>query len=205
MAKEQKLFEVFEIPIKSVTPLLMHKVSKRTLDKIEERQKGAGGTTKKRELRDPFREAWESAYHATQEQEDTIGHKEGNVYLFPIMAFKRACIEVAKDMKATKKFSGEFVKRNMQFYGDHDINFAKIKSDPPIVQRDYVKLGGATKVIDLRYRMRFDNWSAKIKIKVIKGVVSQDEIMEIINAAGQNVGIGDWRVNKCGVYGSFEI
>ncbi len=204
MAKEQSKFEVFEIPIKGVTPLLMHKVSKRTLDEMEKKQMGLN-TTKKRELKDPQREAWESAYHATEEQESVIGHKDGNVYLFPIMAFKRACIEVAKDMKATKKISGEFIKRNMQFTGSHSIDFVEIKSDIPVIQRDYVKLGGATKVIDLRYRMRFDNWAASFEIRVIRGTMSIEEVVEIVNAAGKNVGIGDWRLNKCGVYGSFVI
>jgi hypothetical protein len=58
---------------------------------------------------------------------------------------------------------------------------------------------------DLRYRPQFDDWSVKITAQVDADILSADILANLVKRAGFGVGIGEWRPEKGGDFGRFEI
>jgi hypothetical protein len=83
----------------------------------------------------------------------------------------------------------------------HDL--VRIAGSEPEMREDPVRLNGVT--ADLRYRGQFWPWHVKLTIAYNKGVLSLDEIVNLINIAGFAVGIGEWRPEKNGQNGSFRV
>jgi hypothetical protein len=68
---------------------------------------------------------------------------------------------------------------------------------------DNVRLGGKT--ADLRYRPYFSGWSILLKITHNANVITQEQVVNLLNLAGFSVGIGDWRPEKDGNAGRFHV
>ena len=58
---------------------------------------------------------------------------------------------------------------------------------------------GAVRVI--RTRPRFDDWSATIVVKYLPTLLNPGEIRGFLVAAGEQIGIGDWRPR----FGRFQV
>ena len=85
-----------------------------------------------------------------------------------------------------------------------DDQMIEIKSDPPIMREDMVKLLGQT--ADIRYRGEFRNWSADLTISFNEnGQYTLEQIINIINAGGYVCGVGEWRPERDGQFGMFHI
>ena len=76
----------------------------------------------------------------------------------------------------------------------------------PVMREDMVKVGGMTKVADIRYRGEFRNWWADLVITYIKGgKFSAEQIVNYINAGGMCCGVGEWRMERKGQFGLFHV
>jgi hypothetical protein len=58
---------------------------------------------------------------------------------------------------------------------------------------------------DLRYRPEFRDWAVRITMTFDSEMLRVDDIMSLVNRAGFGAGIGEWRPEKGGDYGRFEI
>jgi hypothetical protein len=58
---------------------------------------------------------------------------------------------------------------------------------------------------DIRYRGQVVSWDATLNITYNAAVVSFDYIVNMLNAAGFGVGVGDWRPERDGIFGRFEV
>ena len=63
----------------------------------------------------------------------------------------------------------------------------------------------ATKGRIMRHRPRFDQWGAKFEISVDDELLSLDMAHRLLNEAGQSIGIGDFRPEKRGPFGTFRV
>ena len=63
----------------------------------------------------------------------------------------------------------------------------------------------ATKGRIMRHRPRFDSWSAKFALVVNEDLLSLDMAHQLLNEAGQSIGIGDFRPEKRGPFGCFLV
>jgi hypothetical protein len=63
----------------------------------------------------------------------------------------------------------------------------------------------ATKGRIMRHRPRFDEWGAKFNLLLNDDVLSLDMAHQLLNEAGQNIGIGDFRPEKRGPFGTFRV
>ena len=69
-----------------------------------------------------------------------------------------------------------------------------------------VKIGGMTKVADLRYRPAFVNWKIRLKISLTNvGTFDMQSIVNAINLGGFMNGIGEWRMERDGEFGAFHV
>ena len=201
-----------EVTIQGDTPLIMHAWSEKAKRMMLETQQGKA-KGKKKEFKNPVDDFIQSMYWLT-EKPDTDGLSEeeceqafdkaiknGAKFGFPITAFKQAAISAAYRMGWSKdKMSLRGVFFIETDYGD----MVEIKSDVPQMREDMVKVGmGAA---DIRYRGQFNNWSTTFRLKYnINGQYSLENILNIINAGGVFCGVGEWRPEKDGQFGTYHI
>jgi hypothetical protein len=173
--------ETVNVEVIGTSPLICRNWSQTQKDLMLAKQ--TKRACKAREAKKPERDYEESLYR----------HPQGG-YGFPAVAFKAAAVRAGTyaDMKMTFlrgafHVSGEMVKLNGQ----------------PSMREDMVRLQG--KVADIRYRGQFAEWSAVVPIQVNVSVLSIEQLANLLVIAGFAVGVGEWRPEKNGQYGRFEI
>lgn len=63
----------------------------------------------------------------------------------------------------------------------------------------------ATKGRIMRHRPRFDCWSAKFSLVINDDILPEDFVHQLLNEAGMQQGIGDYRPEKKGPFGTFRV
>ena len=66
---------------------------------------------------------------------------------------------------------------------------------PVVVQRARV----------LRTRAKFDTWGCRFGVDVDEELVDEAVLRKWLEIGGSRIGIGDWRPEKSGIYGRFEV
>lgn len=204
-----------ELTIVGETGLIVHAWSEKARREMLEIQQGKV-KGKKKDFKNPVREFIQSLYwldgtpdvpkNATEEEAELIfkdAIAKGARFGFPAVAIKKAATSAAYRQGWTK----DRVSANGSFWltGLDGSEFVEILSDePPIMREDMVKIGMGT--ADLRYRGEFRNWKCKFRITYLKdGVFSLENIVSMINLGGFACGLGEWRIEKGGVSGSFSV
>ena len=71
------------------------------------------------------------------------------------------------------------------------------------MREDMVRVGmGAA---DLRYRGEFTDWEADIPVKYNSNAWSIEQLINVFNVAGFASGVGEWRPQKNGNFGMFQV
>lgn len=63
----------------------------------------------------------------------------------------------------------------------------------------------ATKGRVMRHRPRFDEWGAKFELVVNDDLLAVETAHQLLTEAGQSIGIGDFRPEKRGPFGTFRV
>lgn len=63
----------------------------------------------------------------------------------------------------------------------------------------------ATKGRVMRHRPRFDQWGARFDLMVDDNLLSVEMVQQLLTEAGQSIGIGDFRPEKRGPFGTFRV
>lgn len=71
------------------------------------------------------------------------------------------------------------------------------------MREDVVRLSLAS--TDLRYRGEFDPWSTTLTISYVAGNISAEQLANLLVRAGIQVGVGEWRPEKDGRYGTWTV
>jgi hypothetical protein len=124
-----------------------------------------------------------------------ILNQDGKICLSPV-AFKSAMVAAASTVKSLKKTQlriGLFVEG-----GSVPIKFEKMEP-----RMDIVRVGGASKVPDVRFRPSFINWSARMIVQFSE-MYNAATIVDLLQRAG-TVGVGEWRPEKNGTFGTFRV
>lgn len=182
--------ETVRVPIIGTSPLIVHKFSEKSKRQMLDNMQGRKAP---KEARDP-----EADYEAAMYKHDDGG------YGFPVIAFKAATVSAAR-------FYGKSVSmtalRQFVFF-DADLSktdgqkLARINGKPHM-REDVVRVGmGGT---DLRYRPEFTEWSTEIEVTYVKSMLTRESVLSLIEAGGMGVGVGEWRPEKKGDFGTFQI
>ncbi len=174
------------LKLKGTTPLIVHKFSSKSLRMIEEKQQGKG-KAKEKANRKPEEEFNQARY---------IVDKKKKIDGFPASGFKKAAVRAGTymDMKMV------FLRGAFHVIGDM---IPIICKKGAIMRTDTVRIGMG--VCDVRYRPEYQNWSCQIPVQYNANVISAEQIVNIFNVAGFAVGLGDWRPEKDGQFGMFEV
>lgn len=211
--KEETVVEIRPLDIKRVkikivgdTPLIVHAWSEKAKRMMLEAQTKAT-KTKGKSIRDPYDDFIQSMYwlegkpkESTVEAfEDAVNN--GAKWGFPVGAIKMAGNSAA--------YRNGWVKNQMSLRGSYFLKteygeMAEIKGSTPIMREDMVRIGMGS--ADLRYRAEFRNWSMEMILEYnASGDMTLEQIVNIINAGGYSVGIGEWRPEKDGSFGTYHI
>lgn len=131
---------------------------------------------------------------------------------FPSIGFKAAavtaCTSVAGITKVAARQAFHILGEDVDVQGAFEgtsarHNLVRLHGRAPSMREDMVRVGMGT--ADLRYRGEFADWHAKILVRYNANVLSESQILNIINVAGFAVGVGEWRPEKDGMSGMFHV
>lgn len=192
---ENALVEINEIaaerilvPIIGTSPLIIHRFSEKAKRQMLDTMQGRKTP---KTARDPQAD-YEAALYK---------YKDGG-YGFPIIAFKAATVGGARfysgvTMTALRQF--------MFFRGEPGVDgqgLARITGEPRM-REDVVRVGrgGA----DLRYRPEFPEWSTTLEVVYVTSALTRGSVLSLIDAGGMGVGVGEWRPEKDGDFGTYRV
>jgi hypothetical protein len=174
------------ITIQGITPLVVHRFSEKSRKQMEDAQQGA--PRHKKAPKKP-KELFEASLYKISRGK----------YGFPASGFKKAMVSAcryADGITMTKAYGAFHV------IGD----LLPIRGSKPIMRTDVVRVGSfAKRTADIRYRGEFKNWEIKLPILYNKRIISPTQLAHLANLAGFSVGIGEWRPEKGGQFGMFEV
>lgn len=212
MKKDSELMEVRPLIIKTYairivgdSPLIVHAWSDKAKKMMLDAQMGVT-KTKAKERRDPFDDFINSMYWLTDKPASTPeafneAIDKGAKWGFPVGAIKQAANSAAYRMK--------WVKNQMELRGAYFLKseygeMAEIKGCIPQMREDMVRIGMGT--ADLRYRAEYDKWFMDFELQYnANGALSLEQIINCINAGGFACGIGEWRPEKDGSFGTYHV
>jgi hypothetical protein len=178
------------VPIVGTNPLIVHNFSAKSRQMMLDAMQGKKSPATKK---DP-----EAEYN------DAFYRMENGEPGFPAIGFKACTVGAArfygKDVKMTE------LRQFMFFRGilsDRDpMPLVQIIGEPEM-REDTVRVGMGK--ADLRYRPMFRQWSATLDITYVTSQLDLDSLVSLVNAGGMGVGVGEWRPEKRGEFGTFAL
>lgn len=178
------------VPIRGTSPLIMHNFGAKQRQKMLDGMQGRKAPKEKRVPQDDY----EAAFHRL---------KDGSGG-FPAGGFKKATIGAARfygngvkmtDLRQMIFFKGEF--------SDSDPQQLVRITGSPRMREDIVRISmGKT---DLRYRPEYPEWSAVLEVIYVTSSLTRDSLLSLIDAGGMGVGVGEWRPERGGEFGTYMI
>ena len=81
------------------------------------------------------------------------------------------------------------------------MQLSRLITEDPRMREDMVRVQMGT---DIRYRAQFDNWSATLRIEFVPSIIDLSSVVALVDAGGTN-GVGEWRPEKNGSFGTYEV
>ncbi|MBQ2680611.1 MAG: hypothetical protein IJF97_01595 [Eggerthellaceae bacterium] len=206
-----------EFTIRGTSPLIVHAWSHKAKQEMLDKQRGKK-VTSKHAIKIPVNDFIESMYWLTEQPElgETDEEAEANYvnaiergarFGFPCNAIKASIISGAYraglDVKQTELRGTFFIE------GATDastIDLAEITGPAPEMREDMVKVGGMSKVADIRYRGEFREWEIPLRMRYnADGKYSLEQILNMVNFGGFVCGVGEWRPEREGQFGMYEL
>lgn len=180
-------FQQVKLKVTGLTPLIQNKMKETIIKQMEDARAGKAKKATRTAV-DPQKEYLKSAY---QQDDGSFG--------FPASAFKQCAVRAGKGLglAMTDTRTLFFVLPNAP-----DGECVSIKSTKPILRKDPVNVKTGK---DLRFRPEFRNWKAELLVKFDADRITIEQIANLLNHGGQTVGVGEWRPEKNGTFGTFEV
>lgn len=195
-------YKRFSVWIVGDTPLITHAWSEKARREMLQKQVKAvkGG----KEVRDPQSDFVNSLYQVGDE-----------AYGFPVTGIKNAILSSAHKDKGLARsavlgalwLDADMVRtRPALASAICDMPLVRIWGSAPACREDMVKIGsGLNKVANLAYRAQFTVWAMQISGKFNSSVITGEALAFLIMEAGMSAGLGEWRNERKGVFGSFHL
>jgi hypothetical protein len=175
-----------KIAVRGISPLITHAWSEKAKKHIRDKQGMRAKTAK--EPKDPVADFEAAKYKAR------VDGKEIDV--IPSLAFKNAIVSAARfsdGVKMTVLRGALFIERDV----------LPLEYKECVMREDMVRVGMGT--ADLRYRPEYRDWRVVLPIQFNSDVISAEQIANLVTRAGFGVGVFEWRPEKDGQFGRFEV
>lgn len=190
------VIEVAELPIisfnmrfRGITPLILDRFPERAAEAIEDSQTGAGRAP--RTARDPEAEFQDAIYYMPDQTS----------YGFPGTGIKKAIKAAAMRMTGGEQ-KGTVVVAAFNVVAAEGRGLVPLIADDPLMRRDHVVRQGKGNIV---YRPEFWPWSMDVPITLYLPSLSLPEFVQLARMAGFGIGLGNWRPEKGGSSGTFEV
>ena len=180
-------FQQVELMVTGLTPLIQNKMKESTMKEMEDVRTGKAKKSTRKAI-DPKKSMLESSY---LQDDGSFG--------FPASAFKQCAVRAGKGLGIAMTDT-----RTLFFVipTAPDGECVTIKSKKPILRKDPVNVKTGK---DLRFRPEFRNWKAKLLVRYDADRVTVEQVANLLNYGGQTVGVGEWRPEKNGTFGMFQV
>lgn len=171
------------IRIIGISPLVQNKFSKKAKDQIRETQlAGSTARSKKKRIARNFEEDFKQAQHVSDK--GWVG--------IPAPAFRAAMISACRlvGFQMTKAKLSIFVDAD-GYDADDGTPLVKLIADKPEMHEGMVR--NATGVVDMRVRPMWREWAADVRITWDGDQFLTQDILNLLDRAGLQVGIGEGR------------
>ena len=138
---------------------------------------------------DPYAEFRGSVYMNRDKKEKALLH-------LPSGAFHASIAAAAIDLPGAKKAQIERLTK----VEDMHINLF----GAPQIMCAMVRNSDISRTPDVRTRAIFPQWALRITVRYVTRLITERSVAHLVGAAGIIIGIGDWRSQKGGKFGSFE-
>lgn len=181
--------ERLRVPIVGTSPLIVHRFSEKAKRKMLDEMMGR---KQPKEPKDPQAE-YEAAFYRLADGSPGI----------PVQSFKQAMVSSARFYGRSVSMVSlrQFVFFNGEI-GDDGRALARIDGEVEM-REDVVRVGrGGT---DLRYRPQFREWRTTLEVTYVTSALTRNSVLSLIDAGGMGVGVGEWRPERDGDFGTFKI
>lgn len=189
-------FRTLEIPITSITPLIVHSWDEKAKRQMLEKQMKRAAP--KKEAKNP-----EADYLASMYISDEDWHG------VPAVGFKQAMVDACRQ---TDGLSMTLAKRLFFIKADgrsskKNVDLVRIEGTPrPREDMVRLKKGGSA---DIRYRAEYPEWSATLTVEYNARLISAEQIVNLVELAGYSEGVCEWRPSSpesaTGIYGRWKV
>lgn len=181
--------EIIRVPIVGTAPLIIHafsdKAKRQMLDAMQ-------GKKSPKEPKNPEAEFKAAFYRLPDGQPG-----------FPVLGFKQATIGGARFFG--KQITMTLLRQCIFFIGEPDEHgnpLARIEGEAQM-REDVVRVArGGT---DLRYRPIFLEWRTSLHVVYVPSMLTRDSVLSLMDAGGMGVGVGEWRPEKNGAFGTYQL
>lgn len=183
--------KTIQISIRGISPLISHQFSEKARKQM--RDKKLGQKVKAREAADPEAELEAATYRLS---DGSFG--------VPATAIKNAITEAAhKDLGIPRTV----LRRGLFIVADDTpsggVPLVRIRTPERLMREDVVRVGMGSS--DLRWRPEFPKWEIDLRIQYDTEWLQVETIVGLLQRAGFGIGIGEWRPERDGDFGRFEI
>ena len=199
VAKKNDVIELSSIKLQTIQVpilgknLLMHAWSRKAIQEMLDKQMGK--KPKVREKKDPHADYMASRYVAAHDD---------SILGVPCGAFRGAIV------RASSMHNFKMTEMRQSFFIEEDLRIVDGRGGMPGVRlygddemhETMVRLSGKT--ADIRYRALLPKWGAILTITYLSNL-SSEELVTLVDFAGFSVGICDWRPEKDGEFGRWNV
>lgn len=180
--------ETIKVPLIGTAPLIVHRWDEKAKRQMLDAQQGRKSP---KQIRDP-----QADYEASLYRTD-------DGYGFPVLGFKSATVSAARFFGKAVRMTElrQFIFMQGVPSADRSLILTPIFGEPKM-REDMVRVGMGT---DLRYRAEFHEWRAVLTVTYVRTSLNRDSVLSLIDAAGMGVGVGEWRPEKKGQNGTWQI
>lgn len=176
-------FKTLLLEIEGIAPLMQAKFSAKTRQEMMAKMM-AGSTSKSKKTREArdFDDDFKQAQHVSED--GWVG--------IPAAAFRNACIDACRmvGFKMTHAKMSIFVEADGFDETDGTPLVKLIAGEPEKIE---MAVRNATGVADIRVRPMWRKWGAEIRIRFDEDQFTQQDVLNLLARAGQQVGIGEGR------------
>jgi hypothetical protein len=189
------------IEIEGTNPLIVHQWSEKAKRMMLAAQQGKKVA---KVAKDPKQDFLDSAYRFEGTDRDLLTPLTSHG--FPTAGIKAAAVKgSARAFGKTVKMTE--LRQSLLFLpdgsGDDGLQLTRLVINAePTPREDMVRVGMGT--ADIRYRAQYDKWAAVLRVEYLPGVIDLESVVAIVDAGGMN-GIGEWRPEKNGSFGTFRV
>jgi hypothetical protein len=178
--------QTVQFTITGTAPLIVHRWSEKAKKQILDNEMGIAAGP--RQPKNPQEDYEASLYRLSDDS-----------YGFPAVAFKNAGVRACKLMKIQMTDA-----RQLFHVRADDGDLVRIIGTPTM-REDMVKVPPVTGNASIRYRGEFKEWSAVLTVVYNANILTRDQVLSIFEHAGFSVGVGEWRVECDGIFGTWTL